>query len=33
LKGCKKDHKKSKRQACEKQARKSFGPVKKGKRA
>jgi hypothetical protein len=31
LKACKKDKKKSKRAACIKQARKSYGPVKKKK--
>ena len=33
LKACKKDRKKSKRLACEKQARKLYGPLKKAKRA
>ena len=33
LKACKKDKKKSKRQACEKQARKRYGPLKKAKKS
>jgi hypothetical protein len=33
LAACKKDHKKSKRQKCEKAARKKYGPVKKAKKS
>ena len=32
LKVCRRDKKKAKRQSCEKQARKAYGPVAKGKK-